>query len=372
MKMETDTLERARVLLAARRYQDAAALAYQCAASRLGDPNPLIIASWAEIGLRNRDAAAQAARQAVALAPGLPEAHRVLVAALTQLAYARARSITRRRTTRPALAAARRLVELAPEEVTSHWAMTDAAVASQKVRLAVSSSSTALEMAPQSAMTWLLRARAARRAGDLQVAESAVREALRLDPENYNANTELGIIMRGRGRTADGLRQLKSTASLDPAAPYAPANLRRYGMIFLQVPVVVLMLPIFLITHETSYWIVGSFLTNFALWRFRPSRQRLERLALSIALWRSRRSGRRSRRRASLVSPRTPIQLYRSQRTILALFLLLLVVMSVLVTGVVVRLPLPYLPLWLLPDVWTIMFAWLVLKRFLPRPVMEK
>lgn len=367
----SDSLERARLLLAARHYQDAATLAYQCAGLRPGDPWPLIIAAWAEVGLERRREAKKAAEAAVAVAPGLPEAHQALVAALTARAFAAGRYSTGR-AGRRAVAAAKRLVRLAPTEVYSQWALIEAAVAAHRPRLAVAASNTALEMAPHLSRTWVLRAGAARSAGDLQVAESAVREALRLDPGNYSANTELGVIALLRGRKGEALQQLNSTATLDPIARPARAALLSYGAIQFQVLIQVLTLPVWLLTHSAAVWVLGSVAINAAIWRFGPTRRRLEHGALSIALRRSRRPTRPSRRKESLVPPSTPIQCYRSSRIVLLLSLILLIMMSVLATGGLAQKAPEYVPLSLLIDVPTCAFAWFVCKRYMPRPALRQ
>ncbi len=370
MTAETDGLARAQLLLSTGRYQDASALAYQCAASKPGDPRPLIIAAWAEIGLRRFDAGEQAARAAIAVAPTLAEAHRALVAVLTNRAYSAGRYATGQ-AGRRAVAAAKRLVRLAPTEVSSHWALIDSCVAASRVRSAVAASNTALAMAPESTHTWFLRGRAARLAGDLQVAESAIREALRLEPDSYEANNELGIIMRGRGRTAQALQQLTSTASMNPIARPARANLVRYGAAPFQVIILLLTLPILLVVHPIIVWILVSIAINTALWRFEPTKRRLERRALAIAIWRSRRPARRSQRKEALVPPHTPIQSYRNNRTVLVLSLLFLIWMSALATGAAAQLAPDFLPLCLFIDVPTCAFAWFVYKRFRPRPAVE-
>lgn len=370
MTANTDVLARARLLLAAGRYQDAASLAYQCVASRPGDPEPLIVAAWAETGQRKFDAAEVAARAAIGFAPESPEAHRALVGALTNRAYAAGKYATGR-AGRRAMAAGKQLVRLAPNDVQSHWAMTDACTAARKGRAAVAASNTALEMAPNLPPTWLLRARAARVAGDLEVAESAIREALRLQPDNYDANNELGIILRRRGRTGEALQQLKSTAALDPIERPARVNLIRYGAVPFQVLVLLLTSPALLVVHNITAWIWGSIAINAVLWRVQPSKRWLERRALAIALWRSRRPTRRSRRKSSLVWPGTPIQSYRNNRTVLVLFLLFLLWTATLATGAAAQSAPQYLPLCLVIDIPTAAFAWFVSKRFRRRPAKQ-
>ncbi len=363
-------LERARLLLAAGRFQDALVLAHQCIASRPGDPDPLIVAAWAENGLRKFDRAEEAARAAIASSPALPEAHRVLVAVLTNKAYTAGRYASSR-TGRRAVAAAKVLVGLAPNAVSSHTAMVDACVAAHQPRPAIAASDVVLRMAPQSAHAWLLRARAARCAYDFQVAEAAAREALRLEPDNYLANNELGLILRLRGRTTDALQQFTSTASMDPIARPARANLIKYGAIPFQIVILLITLPVMLAIHEGQAWVWVSMGINAALWRIGYSRRWLEKRALSIALWRSRRPRRRSRRKESLVPPQTPIQTYRSRRTITVLFLILLIWMSALATVATAQQASEYLPLCLIVDVPTCLYSWWLYKRFRRRTALQ-
>lgn len=363
-----DALERARLLLAAGRYQDALVLAQHSIASRPGDPDPLIVAAWAENGLRRFDQAENAARAAISASPSLPEAHRVLVAVLTNGAYAM-RGLAGGRIGRRAISAAKVLVGLAPSSASSHLTMVDACVAAQQPRQAVAASDVAMRIAPNSAHTWLLRARAARCAYDFQVAESAIREALRLEPDNYLANNELGLILRLRGRTTEALQQFKSTASMDPLARPARANLLKYGAIPFQVLILLITSPVLLLVHQFSMaWIWGSIGINAFLWRVEPTKSWLERRALAIALWRSRRPMRRSKRRESLVAPNTPIQTYRSRRTVTVLFLLFLIWVSALATGAAAQLAPIYLPLCLIVDVPTCLYAWWLYKRLRSRP----
>lgn len=359
-------MARAGALLDAKRYAEAAALAYQCAASWPDDPQPLVLAARAELGLARLDAAEAAARSAVERAPISTSAHQVLVAVLTDQTYA-SRGPSRR-AGRAAITAARHLVRLAPTDVRSHWALTDACAAAHRGRQAVTSSDVALEMAPQASQTWLLRARAARVAGDLEVAESAIRECLRLEPEDYLANNELGIIFRHRGRTAEGLQQLASTASIAPLARPARANLVAYGAKRLQVLILLVTSPSLLILHSATPWLWGSFLVNAFVWRVKPTRSWLERKALALSLWRSRRRTRGSRRRGRLVPPTTPIQLYRNKRTVLILLLILLLWMSAAATAEAADRAPVCLPLCLLLDGPTAAFAWFTLARVRRRP----
>ncbi len=367
-----DALQRAWLLLGARRYQEAATLAHQCAATTPGDPLPLIVVAWAEMGLRHFDVAEKAARDAVGFAPILPDAHRVLVAVLTNRAYATGHFATGR-AGRQAVEAAKEFVRLAPTDVAAYWTMADAYVAAHKPRGAVAASETALNLAPNSAQTWLIRARAARAAYDFPVAEACIREALRLEPDHYLANTELGIILRLRGRTSEALQQLVSSASIDPLARPARAHLVRYGALPFLLLTLLVTSPILLVLHgATAVWLWGSVGINAVMWRVEPTKHILERRALAISLWRSRRPGRRSRRKEALVPARTPIQSYRSRLSISILFLLVLLLIAVTVTGAAAQSAPALLPLTLLIDVPTAAFAWFVVKRLRPRPTVAR
>ena len=67
-----DDLERARMLLATRRFKEACQLAYECSARRPDDPAPLLVAATAEIGMGRPALAEGTAGRAVGLAPESP------------------------------------------------------------------------------------------------------------------------------------------------------------------------------------------------------------------------------------------------------------------------------------------------------------
>ena len=380
MSADADALQRARILLGARRYSDAVAVASACAASRPGDPDPLIVVAWGEIGLRHFEEAERAALSAVALAPDMAEAHRVLVGVLTSRAYAQPHQGGGRLAGRRAVKAANELLRLAPSSVSSYWSMVDACASAHDARGAVAASETAIQMAPQSAQSWLLRARAARVAQDYPVAEAAAREALRLQPDNYLANNELGLILGRQGRTAEAIQQFASTASIDPIARPARTNLLRYGAGTLQLLIMVLTAPILIVVHQPGVWILVSVGINVALWRIPPIKRWLERTALAISLRRGKSPPGRfvrqgpsvpgqSLSRVHSVRPDTPIQSYRSGRTVLVLSLLLATLMSVVVTGAAAQDAPVLLPACLLIDIPTCVLAWFVFKRIRPRPM---
>ncbi len=93
---------------------------------------------------------------AVGFAPMISDAHRVLVVVLTNRAYGAGRYATGR-PGRRAVRAAKEFVRLAPTDVSSYWALADASVAAHKPRVAVAASNTALQLAPSSSQTWLIR-----------------------------------------------------------------------------------------------------------------------------------------------------------------------------------------------------------------------
>ena len=365
-----DALQQARMLLGARRYQDAATIAYQCAGTRPGDPQPLIVCAWAEMGLGRLDAAERAARSAVGFAPNLTEAQRVLAAVLTNRAYA-GPHVTGRKG-RNAVNAARDLVRVAPDDASSYRILTDASVAARRYREAIRASNHALELGPEVPGTWLVRARAARIAYDFQVAEACAREALRLDPDHYLANTELGVIFRLQGRRAEAMQQLADSASLDPVARPARAHMIRYGAgPFLLLTLLLTSPIVFLPPHLPTIWILGSVLLDAALWRIEPTKGFLERRATAIAMWQSRRAGSRRTRRRRLVPPTTPIQAYRSRRAVPVLSLLFLLLTSAVVIGATAQHAPAFLPLTLPLVIVTGALGWFVIKRIKPRPLVS-
>jgi hypothetical protein len=151
----------------------------------------------------------------------------------------------------------------------------------------------------------MVRARVARLAGDLPVAEADALQSLRLDPQNYAANNELGLVLERRGRTAESLSQFARTAAIDPTRSTAPTNFLRYGKTLSYLVILVLLSPLAIVW---PLWLVASVGLHRLLWTWKPSRRFLE--ARSHALGRHRSRGRtpRWRRRSTEVPPDAPIR----------------------------------------------------------------
>jgi len=152
----------------------------------------------------------------------------------------------------------------------------------------------------------MVRARVARVAGDLPLAEADIREALRLSPDNYEANNELGLILAAGGKRAESLSQFKSTAALDPSRQTAPRNVLRYGRGLTQLIAFVLFAPLLLLGRGAFPTLIGAFVSNALIWTWSPTRRFLERNTIALAHWRSQHSTpwwRQSRTSVSIGAP---------------------------------------------------------------------
>jgi hypothetical protein len=138
------------------------------------------------------------------------------------------------------------------------------------------------------------------------VAEADIREALRLSPDNYEANNELGVILASGGKRAESLSQFKSTAALDPSGQTAPRNVLRYGTGITQLIAIVLFSPLILLWRSPFPTLIGATVFNALIWAWSPTRRFLERKTIALAHWRSQHSTpwwRRSRKPVPIGAP---------------------------------------------------------------------
>ena len=122
---------------------------------------------------------------------------------------------------------ARNAVTLDPHDAASYRTLAQAAAMAGQLREAKTAVDEGMRLAPEHPDTWMVRARVARLAGDLPVAEAAALHALGLDPQNYAANNELGLVLERRGRTAEALSQLARTAGIESEMELAYPGLHR-------------------------------------------------------------------------------------------------------------------------------------------------
>jgi len=313
-----EPLQQAELLLAARRSSEAAALAYAEAAKRPDDPRPFLIASRAELDLRDFTRAGAAAASAIRIDPDSVPAYRLLALARINAVYASRSAIDRRNRGRTALPPAERAASLSPGDVDSLCVLAEAAAVAGQTRKAIQIADEAVRIAPFVPTAWLVRARVARLTGDLPVAEADIREALRLEPDNYSANNELGLILGARGKRAESLSQFKSTAALDPSRQTAPRNVLRYGQGFSYLLSLVLFSPLILLGRGVLLTVGAAIGFNAFIWSWGTSRRVLERRTLTLVHWRSQHRTPVWRRLTPDVSCGEPIKRNARMRLILA------------------------------------------------------
>lgn len=299
-----DPLSGAALLIDAGRCDDAAAIAYREVTARPGDPRPLLVAAQAELGRRQWAAAEHCAKTAVGLDPSSALGHQILALTRINKTYQTKYFLPGRHPGKEAVAAARTAVSITNGDPRSLAILAETAAVVGQHRLAIRTADALIAKEPTAAASWFVRARVARLVGDLAVGESDVREALRLEPQNYAVNNELGLILRGQGRTSESLRQFKATASLDPSRPHAPHNYLNYGRTLTYIVVAVVLIPIAIAVRVAYLPLLLSAVVNGALWTWEPTKRPLTRWALSWANWRS---SHRSRRHRPSLPPGRPI-----------------------------------------------------------------
>jgi tetratricopeptide (TPR) repeat protein len=300
-----DQLQRAELLIGVRRFTEAAALAYEVAAERPGDPRPLLTAAHAELGRGETVRAEAAAVAALQCSPDLAYGHRLVAIARLNSGFRATARIDRRRWGRSAMGPARNAVTLDPHDAACYRTLAQAAAMAGQLKEAKTAADQGMWLAPEHPDTWLVRARVARLAGDLPVAEAAALQSLRLDPQNYAANNELGLVLERRGRTAESLSQFARTAAIDPTRPTAPTNFLRYGRTLSYLVILVLLSPLAIVW---PLWLVASVGLHRILWTWKPSRRFLEARSHALGCRRSRGRTHWWRRRGTEVPPDAPIK----------------------------------------------------------------
>ena len=281
-------LLQAETLVNLRRYPEAAELAHRAAGRLPTDPAPLLVAARAEAGLGDHAGAERDARRAVQLAPESSYAHRVLGWVRITRCSGENSLVRRRSIAASAIPPAREALRLDPHNPDSMVLLAEAAAFAGDHALALQASHDAVGAAPLSPEAWMVRSQVLRITGSLLAAEGAAREALRLDPQHYAANNELGLVLSKQGRMADSARQFEATAALDPVRRSAPANLLRTGRWVSLVACLILALPLFILS---PYGLLAGIGLYALVWNIPLTRRHLEAWTLAYVRWRARRGG---------------------------------------------------------------------------------
>jgi tetratricopeptide (TPR) repeat protein len=196
-------LDRAQLLLNARRYDDALQIV-----SRLPeDGRARLLAAVAFTYKNDLGQALKHAEQAIALEPEVAEAHAVRSEILYRLARNRA-----------SLEAAREAVRLEPESPNAQWSLARSAVAVRDWRLAELAAAQTLRLAPDWSMAHSIAAVVARKRRHSKEAEAHVRIALALDPNDPMTLNNVAVALSSRWRPhTRSVRLLEDAVRLDPA-----------------------------------------------------------------------------------------------------------------------------------------------------------
>ena len=159
---------------------------------------------------------------------------------------------------RRALGSARQSVRLAPGDQRALSVAARAAAAAGRLPQAVAYADEAVAANPASAEAWLVRAQVARAAGAPRVAQADAGEALRLRPDYYNAQSELGFILQRRGYLRASRQPFAAAAAANPVARPARAGLLASGGWAVMVAADLLTLPVLLVTHEPIAWLIAG------------------------------------------------------------------------------------------------------------------
>lgn len=324
----------ARLLLTARRYDDARRLAYVCSARSPGDPAPLLLAARAELALGEAVQAERTASSAVGIDPASAEGHRVLARTLvSQAMKMRARDIRRYDLAAKALASGQEALRLAPGDIDALLTAAEAAAWARRFPEAVAAVDEAVQLYPSNEHVWFVRSRVARLAGDLAVAEASAREALRLVPDFYAANNELGLILGAKGDGTGAREQFVASATIDSVAEPARINLVRRNGWWLYLLCLLVASPLLVLTAHLKppqasplAWIVVSVLFRNGLLRWTPLSQWLLRRAVIKSNKGAGRPSTARRSKQSNLSPAAPIRRRHQLRTGLLVALTVIIV----------------------------------------------
>jgi Flp pilus assembly protein TadD len=124
-----------------------------------------------------------------------------------------------------ALGAARLAEQLQPRSPRVHQMLAEALLALKQVDGAEEATSRVIELAPHSAAGYDLRGRIASARKRYVEAEMNIREALRLDPDNWGFNNNLGVALRHQKRDKEAIAAFEKAATANPNARLVRRNL---------------------------------------------------------------------------------------------------------------------------------------------------
>ncbi len=208
-------LERGELLLQSGRYAEARRVAVEALAHDPYDVEALLLRARAHLRLEQYDDALLDAGQALRQHPSLVQAHGVRAAALLETGRHE-----------EALDAAIETTRLAPDWAPAH--LTVATVADRvpgKGQIAWDAASHACTLAPLDADTHAMMGSVALTWQRFDVAERALLEALRLDPQHLQARHDLGVVRLRRGGYGEAASSFVSTLKDDPTQHVARQNL---------------------------------------------------------------------------------------------------------------------------------------------------
>jgi Flp pilus assembly protein TadD len=208
--------DRARAYISAERWDEALALLASHLARQPDDVDALCLTAQCHIGRADPVAAEQAARAALALDPDREWVHRLLAIALGE-----------RRDFDAARAHADEAVRQLPWSWLPHRQRAEVDINERKVTAATwAAARRAIELAPDEALTHQTLGRVALLAKDNRTAIASFREALRLDPSSSTDRNNLAVAELRRRRIWSAGAHLVGALRLDPTSALTLNNLR--------------------------------------------------------------------------------------------------------------------------------------------------
>jgi Flp pilus assembly protein TadD len=213
---EPREIPRARALIDAERWSDALAILVPHVATEPGDAQAWCLIAQSHLGLGRSDAALQAAKTARTLTPESEWAHR-----LCSVAYMR----------RGLFAEARRAAEesmrLEPDLWVTHRQRAEVDIQANAItHVTWDAARRAVELAPQESDAHTTVGRLALATGANDMATKAFREALRLDPQSATARNNLAVVHLRRKRLGSAVTHLVGALRADPTSELFANNLK--------------------------------------------------------------------------------------------------------------------------------------------------
>ncbi len=214
---QSGSVQRVRLLLEARRWDEAVAALGPVLAAAPGEAEPYCLLAQAHLGARRPPDAAAAAGQALAVEPASTWAHRLYALALHNAGQ-----------DAPALASARWLTSVEPDEWRSWWVLSVVArgLGLQAQPEALAAATRAVALAPDNADTHDALASTLLAAGRLDDAEASFRRALAINPADPFAHNGLGQLALRRRDPAAAAVGFRRALSADPRESAARHNLQ--------------------------------------------------------------------------------------------------------------------------------------------------